>query len=430
MNVFINRSLNFKKIKAIGFDQDHTLVRYHETNFEMLAHEKTCQRLVDAFGYPAEVNQIKFDPLRVIQGLIIDRNLGHLLKINRFGRVKKAYFGERLLERDEVQKIYDNYSIDLKDSRYASLDTNFSISQGGIFSQLIELKNSGLSLPEMAQISDDVKEAVDMVHRDGTLKSAVASDVAKYIIQDPPLVGLLKKYKKAGKKLILITNSDLEYSRLLMEYAIEPFLEQGEPWYKLFDVVVTLAKKPVFFTEKRPFMELNLENSNKQLVSGKIGKSIYEGGNAGKLQNDLDLKGDEILYVGDHIYGDVVSLKKNFNWRTALVMEPLDQELKSAKEAKAILQKIDELVETRHELQVNGEDIGKLEDQLEDLQKQHHKLFNPHWGQMWRARFEESIFAEQVERYACVYMPKALDLLSYDPDFHFRPVLRKLPHEL
>ena len=36
MAVFVNRVLNLKKIKAIGFDMDYTLVEYQTENFEEL----------------------------------------------------------------------------------------------------------------------------------------------------------------------------------------------------------------------------------------------------------------------------------------------------------------------------------------------------------------------------------------------------------
>ncbi len=37
--------------------------------------------------------------------------------------------------------------------------------------------------------------------------------------------------------------------------------------------------------------------------------------------------GDEILYVGDHIFGDIVTSKKNVGWRTMLVVPELDVDL-------------------------------------------------------------------------------------------------------
>ena len=37
---------------------------------------------------------------------------------------------------------------------------------------------------------------------------------------------------------------------------------------------------------------------------------VYTGGNIGALQRALGFSGDEVLYVGDHIYGDVLRAKK------------------------------------------------------------------------------------------------------------------------
>ena len=38
--VYCNRTLNLKRIKYIGFDMDHTLVRYDIEKFEHLVHAK------------------------------------------------------------------------------------------------------------------------------------------------------------------------------------------------------------------------------------------------------------------------------------------------------------------------------------------------------------------------------------------------------
>jgi hypothetical protein len=56
---------------------------------------------------------------------------------------------------------------------------------------------------------------------------------------------------------------------------------------------------------------------------------IYQGGGAAKFAKDLGVEGDDILYIGDHIYGDILRLKKDCNWRTALVVEELDSELEN-----------------------------------------------------------------------------------------------------
>lgn len=67
-------------------------------------------------------------------------------------------------------------------------------------------------------------------------------------------------------------------------------------------------------------------------------------------------------------------------------------------------------------------DISKL------LQAQQ-LLFNPKWERIFRAGAEESYFAYQVERFACIYMEKLSDLLSLSPLTYFRANRRLLAHD-
>ena len=48
-----------------------------------------------------------------------------------------------------------------------------------------------------------------------------------------------------------------------------------------------------------------MTNLNDKLVPG-----IYQGDKAEVFTKDLGLEGDEILYIGDHIYGDILRLKR------------------------------------------------------------------------------------------------------------------------
>lgn len=41
----------------------------------------------------------------------------------------------------------------------------------------------------------------------------------------------------------------------------------------------------------------------------------------------IGAKGKDVLYVGDHIFGDILKCKKMRGWRTFLVVPELDQEL-------------------------------------------------------------------------------------------------------
>lgn len=41
----------------------------------------------------------------------------------------------------------------------------------------------------------------------------------------------------------------------------------------------------------------------------------------------LDVKGKDILYIGDHIFGDILKSKKRQGWKTFLVVPELTKEL-------------------------------------------------------------------------------------------------------
>ncbi len=38
-------------------------------------------------------------------------------------------------------------------------------------------------------------------------------------------------------------------------------------------------------------------------------------------------RGDKVLFVGDHIYGDMLRSRKSSNWRTAMVLQELEHEV-------------------------------------------------------------------------------------------------------
>lgn len=54
---------------------------------------------------------------------------------------------------------------------------------------------------------------------------------------------------------------------------------------------------------------------------------LYSGGSAQMVENSLNIHGDEILYVGDHIYTDVSQSKLHLRWRTALICRELEDEV-------------------------------------------------------------------------------------------------------
>lgn len=87
----------------------------------------------------------------------------------------------------------------------------------------------------------DVRAAVDLCHRDGSLKQAVAKDPAKYIHEDKRLLGILDMYRAAGKKLFVATNSLWDYTHVVMNFLLSGRVgtQKNEDWLEYFDVVIT-----------------------------------------------------------------------------------------------------------------------------------------------------------------------------------------------
>lgn len=451
MGIYVNRTLNMKHIQAIGLDMDYTLVRYNSTAFEEMTYQEIKRKLIELKNYPAEIKELKFDYERIIRGLVIDKPHGNVLKLSLHSKVKQSRHGGQELDFKTQQKIYQGLSVDLNDSaRFAIVDTSFSIAYACLFMQIVDLKNgdAGLGLPEFHQIEKDLIDALDVSHRDGTLKGGVRKNVKKYIVQDPEAVAVLEEFKRFGKKLWVVTNSDYEYTKLLLDYTITPFLKDHKHWTELFDIVVTSAAKPRFFTDRPSFLSVDLETGLMKNHHGPVTKGVFQGGCASTLQRDNNLSGEQILYLGDHIYGDILTLKKTCNWRTALVVEEIEGERQALAATKDISTKINQLMARKIELEhaldrlydKNERDkaktaplfneVASIDKNLGKLIREYQTHFNPHWGEVMRAGVEPSRFAGQVEKYACIYMGRIADFAEYSPRTYYRPKKRPLPHEL
>jgi hypothetical protein len=135
------------------------------------------------------------------------------------------------------------------------------------------------------------------------------------------------------------------------------------------------------------------------------------------------------------------------------VVEELEDEIAKERKAAPILEKINKFMEKKLPLEVKLDEliseqieknthdhdekihsllseISEIDKSISPLIKQQQQGFNPYWGEVMRSGIEESYFAYQVERFACVYMTKLADLLSTSPRTYFRSQRRPLAHDL
>ncbi len=459
--VFCNRTLNLRSIQVVGCDMDYTLVHYDSQRWERRAYDY-MKRVFSARGWP--VDEISFDPECAALGLVIDLELGNLVKANRFGHVRNACHGTKMLGFEGWRDAYGTAPVDLAEARWQFMNTLFSLSEACLYMQLVDLLDQGRLRPGLGyrELYGEVKSVLDATHLEGALKAEILANPEQYVILDPELPVALLELKAAGKKLLLITNSEWSYTQSMMTYAFDRFLPHGS-WRDLFDLVIVQARKPEFFSRRSPAFRLVDERQSRYTphIGPLAAGEVYLGGDARIVESSLRVAPDHTLYIGDHIFADVHVSKDLLRWRTALVVRELEKELEGLAAFRTGQADLDRAMAEKglmeHQLSTLRmnlvRDTGKpppgfdpdranaiiraararlveLDQRIAPLAKQSNELLTPRWGPLMRCGNDKSHLARQIERYADVYMSRVSNLLAYTPFAYLRAPRVDLPHEV
>lgn len=463
--VFTNRTLRMEKIRHVGFDLDWTLADYSHDNMSELAFELTLNRLVER-GYPKAILASEFRTEFCRRGLILDIEEGMVLKMNRHRYVGRAYHGRHFLDREERSHLYRREPLNPNSKRFHFVDTLFELPEVNIFSEVVELGRQGkVKPPPYPQLFKDVRQAIDSIHADGTLKARILGDLDRYLPRDDRLALTLVRMARGDRRLLLITNSEWYYTDGLCRHLFQDALPGLNHWRELFDLVVVNAAKPNFFRRPTPFIELDDDGEPKGEVDLPRWNGLYSGGSREHLMRLLQVPGEQVLYVGDHIYGDIVSPKLTSTWRGALVVRELEDELATRgdllsrqrhlqvlrSELAHLGQRMDGLQDVLHLHQdlgvpkVPGEPSNaRIEAYLDELRDEHRamrhhatrlqarisKALNPFWGSLFKQGSNKSLFGNQIDDFACVYTSRVSNFGFYGSNHYFRVMLDPMMHEL
>lgn len=469
--IFCSRTLNLRSISAIGYDMDYTLIHYNVMAWEGRAYDY-CMDNLKSMGFP--VDGLEFDPNLVIRGLIMDKERGNLVKADRFGYVKRAMHGTKMLSTQAVSEIYGRELVDLrKESRWEFLNTLFSVSEAVAFMQMVDRLDGGDIPEELGRLDykglyKAVGKALFRAHVEGQLKSEIMSNPERFVEPDPKLPLALLDQKEAGKKLLLITNSDYHYTNNMMRHSFDRFLPNDMGWRDLFDIVIVSANKPEFFQMSHPMYEVvTSEGLMRPCFKAQPG-GLYSGGSAQMVESSLKTHGDEILYVGDHIYTDVSQSKVHLRWRTALICRELEEEYIALIHGRGHRAALIELINQKEvvgdlfnqlrlalqrrtkgrpaqTLAATNMDDQELMESMQQLlivmQRLDYKIapmldadgedFNKRWGYLSRAGlWDKSHLTRQIEKYADIYTSRVSNFLNYTPFMYFRSQEQMLAHDL
>jgi HAD superfamily 5'-nucleotidase-like hydrolase len=454
--------LNLRTIKAIGFDMDYTLVHYHPEAWELHAYRQLQLILADK-GWP--VADLEFDPEFAVLGLVLDLHHGNIVKANRFGYIKKAFHGTKPLSFEEQRELYARTLVDLAEPRWRFLNVFFSLSEACMYAQLVDRLDQGrlVQVIGYADLHRIIRSSLDEAHMEGTLKNEIISDPEKFVELDPDLPMTLMDFQQAGKKLMLITNADWSYTEHMMAFILDSHLPGNTTWKDIFELVIVQAKKPTFFSSNAPIFKVVNERGHLESVFGQLKESgTYVGGNASLVEEYLGLRGDQILYVGDHIFSDVQASKSLLRWRTALVLRDLESEIdteqtfcKSQVELTSQMQKKEALEQECAQIRVDiqrvkagygptadksaeqlQEELQDIQSKLADLDQQiaplaqaNSELHHERWGLLMRTGNDKSTLARKVESHADIYTSRVSNLRHVTPFGFIRSSRGSLPHD-
>ncbi len=360
--IFCNRNLRLSHVAWVGFDMDYTLAIYNQREMDELSIRATIEKLVGR-GYPESIRSIPYSTDFPVRGLIIDKRFGNVLKMNRYKHVTKGYHGLQEIDKEELRKLYHAKKIRPATPRYHWVDTLYALSEVTLYAALVSaMESQGLAL-DYAKVFQDIRECIDEAHRDGTILESVMADLPRFVIRDHDLAPTLHKLRSSGKKLFLLTNSRWSYTDKMMTYLLDGAMAEYPHWRNYFDVVVVAAMKPAFFQEQRPLVERDGDALLPAAFPLERGR-IYEGGNLVDLERGLGAASDEILYVGDHIYGDILRSKKESAWRTAMIIQELEVEVGAYDSCRDDFERAEALEDER----------DRLEDELRFYQARYKEL--------------------------------------------------------
>ena len=474
--VFCNRNLRMDSIEMIGFDMDYTLALYHQDKLEQLSIELTLGKLVEKHGYAEDIRTLVYDPRWAIRGLMVDRQLGNVFKMDRHAHVGRCYHGFRELDHDQRKATYRNEKINLSSDRFEWIDTLFGLPEAVMYTTLVDWADRRTGTVDYDKLFGDIRAAIDEAHRDDTLKTVIKADLPAYIVKDPLLGETLHKFRSSGKKLFLLTNSLWDYTNVVMGYLLDGERKAYPSWRNYFDIVIVGGAKPAFFNELRPFVQIDPGSGEAVSQNGEIRHlsrdKVYQAGNVVAFEQMTGIKGEQVLYIGDHIYGDILRLRKQHMWRTAMVLQELEREITVSERLEAQildldlldrrhrnleseidyqslrLKKIQRLIEddstspqlvtrleeerriARGSVDALKERAGLMDAEVDSLEARIDRAYNSHWGSCLREGNENSRFGEQVNDYADLYTSRVSNFGPYSPLRYFRAPRRPMPHEI
>ncbi|KAK4257606.1 hypothetical protein QN277_007170 [Acacia crassicarpa] len=446
--IYANKNLRLDRLQVYGFDYDYTLAHY-SSDLQTLIYDLAKEHMVNELKYPEICMKFKYDPSFPIRGLCYDKSKGCLMKLDFFGSIEPdgCYFGRRRLSRQEIRDIYGTRHIGRDQARsLVGLMDIFCFSEACLISDMVQYFVDAKLEFDASYIYEDVNHAIQHVHHSGLVHEGILAKPHKYLVKNEKIFQLLKMLRERGKNLFLLTNSPFSFVDKGMRFLLEDSMDCRDSWRDLFDVVITKANKPQFYTSEHPFRCYDPVNDTLTFtkVDTFLPNSVYYNGCLKYFLQITKWRGPEVIYFGDHLFSDLRGPSKA-GWRTAAIIHELEGEIQiqndySYRFEQAKFHIIQELLGKLHATTANSHRTVACQSLLKELNDERHKarttmkmMFNRSFGATFLTDSgRESAFAYHIHQYADVYTSNPENFLSHSPEswLHVPYDIKIMPHHI
>jgi len=338
---------------AVGFDMDQTICRYDVLHLKELMEPAMVELLISEKGYPADfaAQVASFDHVACAGGLICDISTGSFIKMDSEGQIEKMYHHRDFLSREEILGFYPGgvwpHFKQFKQGEfrqngvYTFMEDNFSLVSMSTLAamfvhekeQLKELNSTGEAAQTYVRAFDKFIEIICLLWGEETF-AAGTSPFFEKVKKDPAFVlkpvsasvkAWIAEMRFRGKFVFLMTSSNCDFANLVMSHAY------GPNWEACFDLVISKAQKPNFYTQKLNFRGVNLASEpvseTAEVVTTLKHGGWYSQGNSELLNRFIEQTTGKqratVAYFGDSLKSDIFFPKTLHKWETVYIMDTL-----------------------------------------------------------------------------------------------------------
>jgi HAD superfamily 5'-nucleotidase-like hydrolase len=468
--VYAHRTLNLADIEWIGFDADFALAVYDREPLARLFVGFLIARL-QTRGYPDWLARIDPKTEFAFRGLLVDTQLGNLLKVDRERRIVKAFRGHRALSLATVQADYPGGVLRGSAHRFAPLESWSSIAQASVLAAIVEAMQQRQERVDPARLHADIVECGQDVLRDPKFLGEFERQLPKLCVPDVSLPTVLHKFRSAGKRLFLLTNSSFAHTHSVLSMQLDRALDEYPTWRNYFDRVVVAANIPTFFTGRSSFAErapTGATDPRSKLGSGIDRAIVLEGGHRLELEKVLGCLPEKILYVSHAFDETAARAADEAGWRLAAIVPELEREIEAEDATTGLRAEMRSLHTRRSELedqlrwhQARFKELEKSSPEQADLQAAHAQIalqqkrsvdrtrahlrqldqdskdlqitidshFVSPFGSMLKAGPLASLWGAQLRDHACAYTSRVGNFAHYSPTHLFHAPEEVFAHQ-